>query len=640
MFKIRASAREELADRSDGPERAIEVRSAVDHCVSSAPVTAPNRSSPAPLPLRSIVRAHGADFLALRGDAEGARTGLGSFPRGEVWALPTLFVLQGPDKGRTYEAPNEPAVIGRSGEPILLSDQSASRRHAEIRPSNGSWILTDLNSSNGTYLNGQRILDPSPLKHGDQIRVGSTVLVFSGGEDVEAVSGAHRLRDLMDVDGTSATGGTSILTTVDASQESVILQAPETADAIAAWHVVYKVAETLGMTANSDAFLERVADILLEHLVVDRMIVMLYDAPGGELVPHLVRFRGPSKNGRPRLGTSRTIIQHVLQTRGGVLCANALTDDRFRGDDPRDSVHRLGLRSILCVPILSGDVIHGILHLDCSMTRHTYTQEQLRLVVAIGRLAGMAIDNFRLQESRMKTERLAAAGEAVAFLSHHIRNILQGMQGGAEVVELGMKKANVDAMRSGWALVRRNLDRIYLLAMNMLTFSKERRPRIEITSLNQLVQDVLALVQTRADEKHVMLLAELGELPAIPLDPEGVHQVAHNIIINALDAVEAGGGRVNVKTRFDSDTAMAVLSISDNGPGIPPDEQPKVFDTFYSSKGHGGTGLGLAAAKKIVDELRGRIELESTVGEGTTFHVFLPASRVELDDGDKTVAPA
>ena len=554
--------------------------------------------------------------------------------------MPTLFVLQGPDKGRTYQASNEPAVIGRSGEPIQLSDQSASRRHAEIRPSNGSWVIADLGSSNGTYLNGQRIVGASPLKHGDQIRVGSTLLVFSGHEGVESVSGAEKLRDLIDLDPSHPTEGTSILSTVDASQESVILQPPETADAIAAWHVLYKVAETLGTTDSADAFLERIADILLEHLVVDRMIVMLCDPPGGELVPQLVRYRGRDKDRRPKLATSQTIINHVMQTRGGVLCANALTDDRFRADDPQDSVHRLGLRSIICVPIISRDTIHGILHLDCSMTRHTYTQEQLRLVVAIGRLAGMAIDNFRFQESRMKTERLAAAGEAVAFLSHHIRNILQGMQGGAEVVELGMKKENVDFMRSGWALMRRNLDRIYLLAMNMLTFSKDRRPRIEAFQLNQIVDDVILLVRARADEKHVTLQAELGELPPIPLDPEGVHQVAHNIVINAIDAVSDRGGRVKVRTHYDSDSGMVVLSISDNGPGIPPDDQGKVFETFYSSKGHGGTGLGLAAARKIVDELRGRIELESAVGKGTTFFVCLPASRVELDDSDKTVAPA
>jgi signal transduction histidine kinase len=321
------------------------------------------------------------------------------------------------------------------------------------------------------------------------------------------------------------------------------------------------------------------------------------------------------------------------------LCANALTDDRFGGDSKQDSIHRLGLRSIICVPIVARDKVHGVFHLDCSMSHHTYTQEQLRLVVAIGRLAGMAIENQRLQESRVQTERLAAAGEAVAYLSHHIRNILQGMQGGAEVVELGLKREALEPVKSGWGQIRRNLNRIYILALNMLTFSKERRPRIETAQLNRIVEDVIALVQSKADEHQVMLLTDLEEMPAVPMDPDGMHQVAHNIILNAIEAAPSEGGRVNITTRYFARDARVVLSIQDNGPGIRDEDRGRIFDAFHSSKGHGGTGLGLAAAKKIVTELEGVIDVEGAAGEGTTFHIRLPAVHVRLADSDKTHGP-
>ena len=553
--------------------------------------------------------------------------------------MATLHVLQGPDKGRTYQTPDEPAVIGRSSDQIHLSDHTASRRHAEIRPDNGSWLLVDLNSSNGTYLNGQRVVSPTVLRHGDQIKVGSTLLVFTGQEHVEAFSGPEMIRDLVDLDLSASKGESSILSTVDASEESVILQPPETADAVVAWNVVYKIAEAIGAIESVEAFLERVTDILFEHLIVDHLVLLMGADEGSRLTPQVVRYRSRDKARRPKIVTSRTIINHVLKTREGVLCANAMTDDRFTGESKQDSIHRLGLRSIICVPIIARDKIHGVFHLDCSMSHHTYTQEQLRLAVAIGRLAGMAIENQRLFESRVQTERLAAAGEAVAYLSHHIRNILQGMQGGAEVVELGIKRQTMDTVRSGWALVRRNLDRIYVLAMNMLTFSKERQPRIETAQLNKVVEDVIALVQSRADEHSVMLLTDLEEMPAIPLDPDGMHQVAHNIILNAIEAAPPKGGRINISTRYQPKDARVTLSIGDNGPGIPPEERDRIFDAFHSSKGHGGTGLGLAAAKKIVGELNGLIEVESVVGEGTTFHVKLPAVHVRLADSDKTHGP-
>lgn len=252
----------------------------------------------------------------------------------------------------------------------------------------------------------------------------------------------------------------------------------------------------------------------------------------------------------------------------------------------------------------------------------------------------MAVENVQLLESRVITERLAAAGETVAYLSHYIRNILQGMQGGADVVELGMKKKDFDSMKSGWELMSRNLNRIFLLTLNMLTFSKDRQPRIETTQLNKIIEDVILLSQNRADEHGVMLLTELDEIPAIPIDPDGVHQVTHNIVLNAIEAVSDEGGRVIISTRYDASGGKVIMSIGDNGPGISPDQLDKIFDPFQSSKGQGGTGLGLAAAKKIVAELGGEIVVESVVGEGTTFHVKLAASHVTLADSEKTHGPS
>jgi len=205
---------------------------------------------------------------------------------------------------------------------------------------------------------------------------------------------------------------------------------------------------------------------------------------------------------------------------------------------------------------------------------------------------------------------------------------------------LSTLSAAVRSVESGWALIRRNLDRILMLTMNMLTFSKDRQPRIELAQLNKIVEDVMALVQGKADEQRVMLLAELEEMPAVPLDPDGMHQVAHNIILNAIEACGGESGRVNISTKYQPSKTRVTLSIGDNGPGISSEAREHIFDAFQSSKGQSGTGLGLAAAKKIVTELGGEIEVESQPGEGTTFHIRLPAVHVRLADADKTHGPA
>jgi len=121
------------------------------------------------------------------------------------------------------------------------------------------------------------------------------------------------------------------------------------------------------------------------------------------------------------------------------------------------------------------------------------------------------------------------------------------------------------------------------------------------------------------------------------MDPEGVQQVIHNIVLNAVEAVAATTGCVTVRSHYDPGGGTVSVVVTDNGPGIEPEDRERIFDAFHSSKGQGGTGLGLAAAKKIVDELQGTIAVESGLGEGTTFRVTLPASHIKLVDSDKTL---
>ena len=547
----------------------------------------------------------------------------------------TLYALRGPDKGCTYQTDDDCVVIGRKSDQIQLTDESVSRQHAEMRRQNGAWMLRDRNSSNGTYLNGRRIFGPTRLQHGDQIKVGASILVFSGQSSVERLTGPSMIRDLVDLGVDGQSGESTILSAIAASEESIVLATPQTAEQVAASNMMYQIAEMMGTDTPVEEFLERVADIIFGHLTVDRLVLLMTDKKTKELTPQVVRYRAKQRGRHTKINTSQKIISHVLKKKEGILCANAMTDDRFTGENSQDSIHRLGLRSVICVPVLTHDGVQGVFHLDCSMSHHTYTQEQLRLAVAIGRMTGLAIDNARLLESRVHNERLAATGEAVAHLSHEIRNILQGLRSGADVVEMGLDRRKTEVIKSGWQIVRRGIDRVVVLATNMLTFSKERTPRLQLAQINKIVTDVVAATQQRADEKSVMLLTELGELPAVPVDLHGLKQVALNLLLNAVEAAPEDGGRVNLQTQYDRKTQTATLAISDNGPGIEPDRLNLIFEPFYSTKGHAGTGLGLAAAKKVVHELNGLIDVESSPGEGTTFRVVLPAFHKGLTDKDK-----
>ncbi|MGD8454281.1 MAG: ATP-binding protein [Phycisphaerae bacterium] len=549
-----------------------------------------------------------------------------------------LIVLQGPDKGRSLETDEDSLLIGRDREQASLTDQSVSRRHATLRRVNGCWELCDLHSANGTYINGVRVQKPTRLKRGDQIRLGSTLLVYTGEETIEQYSGPSIPHDLVTLDAGSLGTEASIMASVPASEDSVVLAAPETAYAVKGWNVMRQLTDVIASFLPPDELLARVMDVIFDQVQVDHGVILMRRSHDGELHPEVVRFRQQRELADgTSITASRTIIHHVLHTREGVLCSNAVSDQRFgRGK----SVQNLGMRSVICCPIVAHDEIIGVIHLDCAVTRHTYNEHDLKLIAAIGCQAGLAIENARLVQNHLRQERLAAAGEAVAYLSHHIKNILQGMRGGADVLQRGLDRRDFSLTAQGWAIVERNLDRSYHLMMNMLAFSKPREPRFEMLQVNKIVEDVVSMMQKQADAVRVVLLADLDEhLPPIPVDYEGVHRVLLNLAINAVDAVERGRGIVSVRTEFDADQRQVVLSVQDNGPGITPENRTRVFEAFYSSKGQGGTGLGLAVARKVTLEMKGAIELRDPPDGGAEFRVILPASQPGVPSADDTTGP-
>ncbi len=534
-----------------------------------------------------------------------------------------LTVLQGPDTGKRFELPDtEPQIIGRSSEALPLTDMTISRRHAELTPDDGQWYINDHESANGTYVNGVKLTGPTRLRSGDQIRTGSTLFLY-GRESARA--GEHPVKVLRPEAMDAAVESTS-----PSSDDSVIMAVPEpSAQAMEHLAIIYELMQLVGTNFDRTMLLERVMDLIFEHFEVDRGFVLLQPEPQVRPEPVVVRYRKQPRNtDEKRIHVSRTIIQHVLSRGEGVLSSNAMTDKRFA---PADSVQAYGIRSAICVPIKFRERTFGVIHVDSQVANYTYTEEQLRLLTAIGAQAGMALSNADLYQQGMANARLAAVGETVANISHSIKNILQGMRGGAEVVELGMRREDLSLLGSGWDILSRNLDRIYELTMNMLAYSKQRKPEFQMVSLPALCREAAELIQPQCDRRNVALITELDDdMPPIPADPSGLHQALMNLLNNAIDVVEPDSGAITLRAEYDAIGNEAVIVISDNGPGIDPEILPQIYQPFYSTKGQRGTGLGLPVTKKIIDEHGGKIDVKSNAAEGTTFTIALSTeSRVD-----------
>ena len=540
--------------------------------------------------------------------------------------MATIQIIRGPEKARSFDLVDGENVIGRQGEAVQLADSTISRRHVQFVKRQGRWLIEDLGSANGTYLNGVKVIKPMVLTRGDQVRLGATLLVFTDGDGFDAPE--------LDVDENGNLVDAAIMATVPSNEDSVIIPTPQAGvDAIENLRILYDLINDVGSIFNVDLLLRQTLNKVFEVLKADRGYIMLVDK-AGKLVPKASRI--VDELGQREMPISRTIIDHVVTNKVGVLSSNAMSDKRFASGK---SVHDFGIRSAICVPIPGRQRILGVIHIDSSVAEHTYTTEQLRMLTAIGYQTGLAIENVEMHDAAVQTERLAAVGETVAFLSHHIKNILQALGAGVEVVEAAMDHDDLNSAKASWPVVQRSLGRINGLILNMLAFSKEREPLLEPTNINHILRECVDIEMSRADERGVALMADLDDIPPVPADAQGLQQAFMNLITNAIDAVPDETGVVTVTSKYDTMNRVIEVRVIDNGRGIDPQKLPNIFTPFYSSKGQRGTGLGLSVARQIVLEHEGTIDVSSTLGRGTTFTVTISAMARYGGDSGETSMP-
>jgi signal transduction histidine kinase len=547
--------------------------------------------------------------------------------------VPRLIVIKGTDEGKQFDVSDDVVAIGRdANQRVRLLDTEVSRRHAELHLVNGQYWVLDLGSANGTFVNNQKVSD-ALLHPGDQILIGQTVLVYhTGQQSTPDDSLARRISMIArnDLELSSA-----IVKTIAENEGSRILSRPDQVKtpwlktALANLGIMYEASQAVSHILDLNQLLERILELVTRSIEADRGCVMLRHPDTGQFEPKAILTRGGGDD-QEKIAVSRTIMEHVLREKQGVLISDAAQDERF---NQGQSILRFGIREVICVPMKGRHETLGVLYLDTRSTPREFanrggadkfTEDHLALAIAIAHQAALAVEETRYHQALVQAERLAAIGQTIAALSHHIKNILQGLRSGSEILQMGLKEKDEPLLLQGWKIVEKNQGKIYDLVMDMLSFSKEREPAVEDTDLNALVGDVLELARGR--NPNVPVETRLaGDLPPIQVDPEGLHRALLNIVGNALDAVEdREEPRIGVQTLRDREKGWVRIVVVDNGCGIPPEKQAEIFRPFVSTKGSRGTGLGLPVSRKILREHGGDILLQSQVGVGSKFILRLP----------------
>lgn len=248
----------------------------------------------------------------------------------------------------------------------------------------------------------------------------------------------------------------------------------------------------------------------------------------------------------------------------------------------------------------------------------------------------------QLEQRLIQCERLVAIGELSSTTTHEFNNILMTI---LNYAKLGLRHKDEASRDKALSRILDAANRGAKITSTVLGLSRSRSAPMEPVQLVTLVEDTLVLLERELMKYRIDVVKEFSPVPTILAAENQIQRLLLNLITNARQAI-GENGTVLVRIAHEPATDSVVLTIRDNGKGIPQDVLPRIFEPFFTTKsgpdatGKGGTGLGLSACKEIVDEHHGRIRVDSTVGKGTAFSIRFPTTAAATTDATTTVAQA
>ncbi|MCK9362004.1 MAG: ATP-binding protein [Syntrophales bacterium] len=227
----------------------------------------------------------------------------------------------------------------------------------------------------------------------------------------------------------------------------------------------------------------------------------------------------------------------------------------------------------------------------------------------------------QMQARLVRSEKLVSLGRLVAGITHEINNPLTGI---LMYADLAIRNPCLNASaQNDLNVILKESQRCAKIVRSLLSFSRESIPQKKPSSLNSVMDATIELVVSQASFQNIEIARDYQpDLPLIPFDENQMEQVFINILLNASQSME-DSGRILIRTYTDQDECVS-LKITDTGAGIAEDDLEKIFDPFFTTKGEKGTGLGLSISYGIIERHGGKIEVQSTIGKGTTFVIKLP----------------
>lgn len=365
-----------------------------------------------------------------------------------------------------------------------------------------------------------------------------------------------------------------------------------------------------------DEVLSRVMDAALQVTGAEKGFLLMIEQDGS-LNPAVYRNIDEARLRGETIPASLSLIRKAIRSKRSVHFVPG--DPEAMGEPGSASIVRLKLQTVMCTPILSRGEPAGILYVDHRGTLEGALSEDLEILEALADQASVAIENARLSEQRVMTERLSAVGRMVSSIVHDLNGPITGIQASLHLI-----RRDPAGPRAGELLdlIGEEAARMVGMTREVLDYCRGRiEVRAEPIPLRLFLGRVARAVSAEMNARSIRVLVAIREDVTMMLDTERMERVFRNFLRNAAEAMPEGG-EVRIGGAVAGD--RLVISIADTGCGMSEEVRQRAFEPFYTSGKEGGSGLGMAIAASIISAHGGAVEIDSTPGQGTTIRVLLP----------------
>lgn len=524
-------------------------------------------------------------------------------------------------------------TIGRDSRNTLqIAHGAISHQHAAINYENGHYLLKDLNSKNGTFVNGQRI-KKSVLNHHDKISFGNRTFLFLNTWDTlkNAPTGTFPADSETlaiseeAIEPSELLAQTAKMAALELFRQPAPEQAAGTEQASRAHErlsLLYQLSEKLRSTRELDQILNEGLEFILKAIqAADRAMIMLKTDDRGKLAVKAIKNRDPAS----KIGTipmSHTVLDWVLTEKMALVSHDAVADMRLESSD---SIRIQNSKSLICVPMINKDKVIGILYAESPHLIHPLTQEDAAFSAAVANELALSIENIRLQQEALRNERMAAIGLTITNLAHNIRNMITLNQNAVQLMGLHLRNIEDEGIKKNWRRIQDSFSRINHLSADMLEYASKHQMKLEPINIDKAILSNRDFFEQSLAHKGIELILDLNSgNDKWMMDAKQLQRALLNLVVNAIHAVEdRGKGQITISSNME-DQQRLIVSVSDNGQGIDPQKKDKIFELFYTTKGTSGSGLGLPMVQKFVEQMGGTLDVVSEVGRGSTFKMIFP----------------